>query len=143
MHRPSSFKEFNAIPATGPTYTDLAREAEALKEDNAALLAVLRLVAEGECDWCRNLASAHAPNCIVDMALRAPHPGQPLLDEMERLKKEVATLQAEKVRIVNWKRVGETGQQAVLDFAHELAEMEPAARDAAIRRIIDNAEETR
>jgi hypothetical protein len=76
---PRSFSEFNATPATGPTYTDLARE-------------------------------------------------------NERLRGQVATL------IAGQQRNGEARQQARLDMAHELAEMEPDAREKAIRRIIDNAQ---
>lgn len=101
MTHPSSFAEFNAVPATGPTYTELAREVEALKEANADALRLMRA------------------------------------EEARRVKAEaqVATL------ISGQQRNGEARQQAVLELAHELAEMEPPARDAAIRRIIDNHED--
>lgn len=79
MPHPTSFSEFNATPATGPTYTDLARE-------------------------------------------------------NQRLKEQVATLTA------GQQRAGEARQAAFLELAHELAEMTPEQRDAAIRRIIDNAQ---
>lgn len=118
------FEEFLKMPATGPTYTDLAREVDRLKADNAALVDALRNAALA-------LSRAYMPNaagramCVAD----APHPGTAILDEMERLKQTVKTLN---------RRDGEIRQQAILDFAHELAEMEPAARNAAIRRIVDS-----
>lgn len=55
--------------------------------------------------------------------------------ESERLRAQVATL------IAGQQRNGEARQQARLDMAHELAEMETAARDSAIRRIIDSHED--
>lgn len=79
LRRPSSFQEFNATPATGPTYTDLARE-------------------------------------------------------VDRLKEQVATLTQ------GQQRASEARQAAFLELAQDLAEMTPEQRDAAIRRIIDNAQ---
>lgn len=73
----SGFESFLSTPATGPTYTDLAREVERLREQVALLTS-----------------------------------GQ--------------------------KYAGEIRQQAFLELAEDLAALEPAARDAAIRRIIDN-----
>lgn len=130
---------------TGPTYTDLAREVEALKEDNAALRHAVGAYLEfhggqHEEDDCPEDDTCTCPHLVaLNASLAMPHPGSTLLDEMERLKKEVETLRAERGRIVDWKRAGLARQQAFLEMAHDLAEMEPAARDAAIRRIIDSA----
>lgn len=81
----SGFDSFLSTPATGPTYTELARE-------------------------------------------------------VDRLKEEVQQARRDAADVVAKCRHGEIRQQAFLELAHELAEMEPAARDAAIRRIIDNAQ---
>lgn len=50
----------------------------------------------------------------------------------------IADARAERARIVQNSRHGEIRKQAFLELAEELAEMEPAQRDAHIRRIIDN-----
>lgn len=55
--------------------------------------------------------------------------------EAQRLRAQVATL------IAGQQRNGEARQQARIDMAHEFAEMEPAARDTTIRRIIDSHED--
>jgi hypothetical protein len=57
-----------------------------------------------------------------------------LAREVDRLKEQLATLTA------GQQRASEARQQAFLELAQDLAEMGPAARDAAIRRIIDNAQ---
>lgn len=57
-----------------------------------------------------------------------------LARENARLKEQIAAL------VAGQQRASEARQQAFLELAHELAEMEPAARDAAIRRIIDSAQ---
>lgn len=75
----SGFDSFLSTPATGPTYTDLARE-------------------------------------------------------VDRLREQVATL------LQGQQRVSEARQQAFLELAQDLADMTPAERDAAIKRIIDNAQ---
>lgn len=131
------FEEF-LKPATSPTYTDLARDVDRLKADNAALLKVAKflermlqdVVANGpgaDLGW---MDQSTASEMLA--VIRHPHPGSATLDEMERLKATCKTLN---------RRDGEIRQQAILDLAHELAEMEPAARDAAIRRIIDRSED--
>lgn len=119
------FEEF-LKPPTGPTYTDLAREVDRLKADNAALVKMLRMAQHDLCvAYATPDSDARGP---IPELLAKDHPGTAILDEMERLKETVKTLN---------RRDGEIRQQAVLDFAHELGEMEPAARDVAIRRIID------
>lgn len=72
-----------------------------------------------------------ASDALTDEA----RPGAAILEELTRLRAQVATL------IQGQRRNGEARQQARLDMAHELAEMEPPARDAAIRRVIDSHED--
>lgn len=123
----SGFESFRSTPATGPTYTDLAREVDRLKADNAEFVKMLRMAQHDLCvAYATPDTEARGP---IPELLAKEHPGTALLDEMERLKETCKTLN---------RRDGEIRQQAILDFAHELAEMDPAARDAAIRRIIDN-----
>lgn len=55
-----------------------------------------------------------------------------LAREVERLREQVALLTSGR------QYAGEIRQQAFLELAEDLAAMEPAARDAAIRRIIDS-----
>lgn len=193
----AGFDSFLSTPTTGPTYTDLAREVDRLKADNAALpefcaREAFRAVQRAE--WGHNLPKGmtleeYVPHAVAEALKSRPHPGTALLDEMERLKKEVARLtkplasesltdalnvvateypssaaaiwhhvsaqlaeiydlkaeiseiHKEKAAVVQRTRHGEIRQQAILDFAHELAEMEPAGRDAAIRRVIDRSED--
>lgn len=104
---PTSFSEFNATPVTGPTYTDLARENQRLKDALAA-------IAESR-----------------DTVTQSLEATKRMLDEARA---QVATLTA------GQQRNGEARQAAFLELAHELAEMTPEQRDAAIRRIIDNAQ---
>lgn len=136
--RPSSFREFTAVPATGPTYTDLARENERLHAANE----VLRV--QTERDTARYASELDRLDALVSSLTRdtrnmAEHIAMVAAErdsaraEAERLKEQVATL------IAGQQRNGEARQQAILDFAHELAEMEPEAREKAIRRIIDGS----
>lgn len=50
----------------------------------------------------------------------------------------IADARSERARIVQNSRHGEIRKQAFLELAEELAEMEPAQRDAHIRRILNN-----
>lgn len=131
----SGFDSFNSTPATGPTYTDLARQVDRLKAELATISRVAKLLDPMLEDFVANGYGADVlfdsrEQAARDLAtLRTPNGGTALLDELERLRETCKTLN---------RRDGEIRQQAILDFAHELAEMEPAARDAAIRRIIDN-----
>lgn len=131
MTHPKSFAEFNATPDKGPSYTDLARQVDALKADNAALLEHVRASAEVLCEGAGAGDCGSCMSCMARELVANAHPGTALLDEMERLKNTVKALN---------RRDGEIRQQAFLDLASELAEMEPAARDAANKRIIDRSE---
>lgn len=69
--------------------------------------------------------------------LQAPIEGPTYTDlarEVDRLKEQVATL------VAGQRLASEARQQAFVELAEDLASMEPAARDAAIRRIIDNGQ---
>lgn len=118
MSTPASFAEFNAVPATGPTYTELARENENLRAKVT--------------DLERQVAGHEAAMDAVHDVLDAPPEGD-ALEAIEALKEQVATL------IAGQQRNGEARQQAFLELAQDLAEMDPAARDAAIRNIVDRA----
>lgn len=134
---------FTATPITGPTYTDLAREVDRLKADNAALLSVAKYFAEMLDDVVMNGSGADLgwmrPERAAAMlaTIRAPHPGSAILDELESLRKQVEALKQ------GQRSASEARQRAFLELAEDLAAMTPEKRDSHIRRIIDNAGENR
>lgn len=110
---------------------------EQLKADTAGLLLLLT-TAERTWSASHDLSDAahHASMMALRQALTTQlHHGTAILEELTRLRAQVATL------ITGQQRNGEARQQAFLELAHELAEMDPPARDAAIRRIIDSHED--
>lgn len=119
--------------STLAAFSDRDAEAEQLKAVNAVLLQFVRGHAEVVCeDVVRQCGECDS--CIARTLVDVIHPGTALLEELTRLRAQVATL------VAGQQRNGEARQQARLDMAHELAEMEPALRDATIRRIIDSHE---
>lgn len=94
----SGFESFLSTPATGPTYTDLARRVSELEEQVSS----------------------------KDREIGA------LKNDLRHARETTQRL------IAGQQLASEARQAAFLEFAEDLAAMEPAARDAAIRRIIDN-----
>lgn len=131
------FKSFCGHAPSGPTYTDLAREVERLKADNAAFLGGLRALLFSLEDAERRGPVEIAPGLALKALVSQPHPGSGLLDELENLRKQVEALKA------GQRNASEARQRAFLELAEDLAAMTPEKRDAAIKRIIDNSGENR